>query len=1122
MPFDCRTRRILAVLAPMMRLKAVTNFPCQMAKNAALVRIRNREVCFGFDRTGRLAFLRATRHSSIGTALTHVFAVVFLLACVTGCLLAQSGNARITGLVTDSSKAIIRGAQVVAINNATGVRYPATTNTSGIFSLPSLPVGLYRIEVENQGFKSIVMPGVELHTEDVREINFEMAVGSTAETVTVNGSSTNDSPAVSMTVTREFIENMPLNGRSLQDLIQLAPGTVSAQGQYSIDDQPLYSNNFTVDGVSANLGGLNNSPQNVRGSLAGDALMQTVLGTTQSLVSVDALQEFTIQTSGYTAEYGRNPGGQAEFTTRSGTNDLHGTLFEYFRNTALDANSYQNNYFGYPQTAEHQNDFGGTLSGPLVVPRLYDGKNKTFYFLSYEGLRLLLPNVESEYVPTAAFRQWASPNALPLLDIAPLPNPTSPGNQDGCTVRDPTSGLPVACDALFAYGYSYPNNLDNFSSRFDQNVGDRLRAFVRYADTPSSIVSGAESTLTQTINTHTWTAGLTYTLSRQLINDLRFNYSHDGEQSVFGLRALGGSVLLPRTLVIPSAYDTTYAVGQAFVYVPATSIEIDGLYGGEGTIQHQYQIVDSFAWTHGLHTMKFGADWRRLTPSDTYGPYSSNVDLTQLADIQQGYATTVQIYEAAPGKPLVHNLSIYAEDQWKARARLILEYGLRWEFNPPPGASNGLYPVALTSTNLATAGVTSDTTQPYKTSYIHFAPRFGFSWNAIPSQNRPLTVRGGFGIFFDTGQAFVANSYNAQYPFIAQNPVQQTHLLLPLSAAELAPPPINTPLVLPYNNYLNVTTTDLTLPYTESWNLSVDAGLNKNNTLTVSYVGNNGRKLLYGEGYNSGPGGNPNFPSGLNVTLNAAQSSYNALQIQDHGRLVSGLDLVASFTYAHALDNDSADSTLPSWGNSGNDLRRVLNVALNYQTPAAGSRGMLRTLGHGWLVANRFSAQSGLPLEIYQTFATLPNGTQIGYFPDLEPDTRIYLHGRAADVGGNTVPGNWRLNPAAFATVPTDPTTGNPIRQGTLSPNYVRNPPFYALNTALQRRFPIAERLHLNFRAEAFNILNHPSLSNPDRNLGDSTFGELVEGGITTIGASNALYSMGSARSLQLSLKLEF
>ena len=1082
--------------------------------------------------------MRFPRHTSQLTSYLSLANVIkrsvvvsfaFVLQCYISIAFAQTDAGAVTGLVNDQSGAVVPGVTLHLVNIDKNTEQVTKTNGSGLYVFPAVQPGRYRMQIEHEGFKVVNLTDLTVNTEDHLQENIRMEVGSVSESVTVNSSTTNESPAVSMTVTREFVEDVPLNGRSFQDLIQLAPGTVSnvaGGGYFSINGQRTNSNNFTVDGVSANLGG-ELTFGGVDGGLSGSTPSQTALGTTQSLVSIDALQEFNIQTAGYTAEYGRSPGGQVQFTTRSGTNDIHGTLFEYFRNTAFDANSYQNNYNGFPKAAEHQNDFGGTFGGPLVIPKLYNGKDKTFLFVSYERLQLLTPSFESEYVPTQALRSWASTNVQPYLNSIPLPNPNSPGNQDGCTVPDPSTSLPTACDALFDYSYSSPSTLDNISVRLDQNFGRRFHVFLRYADTPSSIRSGAESLNTQQIKAHTWTAGATLNISSSLLNELRFNYSHDGEGSFVTQRVVGGSIPLARDLLIPAIYDSAYAGGSFNAYVPGSALSTNVFFSGGGTVQHQYQIVDGLTWTKGSHSLKFGVDWRRLTPTAANTDYYSVAILQGLTTVQQGYATNLFVLAGAPGKPVFDNLSLYAEDHWRIRSRLSIDYGLRWEFNPPPGPSNGYYPATLTSSDLLTASLAPDGAPPYKTSYDHFAPRFGFAWNAIPSTNHALTVRAGFGIFFDTGQQTIGAAYNGAYPFSVSGPTL-SNVPFPLTNAALAPPSLNAPLIPPYPSLNEVTSPSLTLPYTEQWNLSVDEELNSRDTLTVSYVGNEGKRLLFSGYYQPGTGIpiNPAFAGGLEFTYNGSKSTYSALQVQDRGRIANGLDFVGSFTWAHALDNASSNYggfPAPFYGNSDNDLRLVLNLALNYQTPTAGSRGWMRALTRGWVIANRFSTQSGNPFNVYQQqYVPLPDGGFQNYLPDLVPGVPIYLRGSAADVNGKPVPGNWRLNPPAFALVPTDPTTGLPVRQGTLGRNYLRGPGFYALNTAVQRSFAVHDQLHLIFRVEAFNILNHPNLNGPDTGLSDSTFGQLVGGAITTIGSPNQLYAMGAARSLQLSLKLQW
>lgn len=1051
--------------------------------------------------------------------------VVLILLNFSSRTFGQAGDASISGRVSDPAGRIVQQAEVTIKNVATNVKAVTATNEAGIYTFPSLPPGNYVLTVHKQGFQSVDLVDLKLYTQDRIERNFTFSVGSASESVTVNGGATNDSPAVSMTVDREFVEDMPLNGRSFQDLIQLSPGTVDSAYGYVFNGQRYDSNNFTVDGVSANLGGLVNHGYGSQSALSGSVLSQTALQTTQSLTSVDDLQEFKIQTSGYAAEFGRNPGGQVEFATRSGSNNVHGMLFDYLRNTDFDANSFSNDYYKVPQTPEHQNDFGGTFGGPLLIPRLYNGKDKTFFFMSYEGLRLLLPSSQQAYYPTQAFINAASPNVQPFLMAVPAPNTSTAG--DSCTVSgntiNPTglanpNGSNTPCDEEFYAGYSYPNNLDNYSGRIDQNFGRRFHGFARFADTPSSVTKGLVEKSPSIVDTHSWTAGLTTTISSALLDELRFNYSHDGEHSETLQTAYGLDVPFANSLLIPAAYNGPYAFGAYYIEVPNTKLSMSGSIANSGTVQHQYQVVDSLAWTKGVHSVKFGADWRRLTPIYSVQPYASQLDIESLNGIQKGSATYLYVTANEPGEPVFHNLSLYAQDDWRINSRLTLDYGLRWDFNPPPGPSNGFYPVALTSDDLTTTTLTTGS-QPYHTDYHSFGPRFGFAWNAVPTSRHSITVRGGFGIFYDTAQQEIAAEYENAYPFGAQS--TQTNVVLPLSGAALAPPSLSDVLKTPYPEE-QTASPNLTAPYTEQWNLSVDEALNPKNTLTVSYVGNEGKKLMYTADYNGVPG-NPDFPTILEVTGNESKSNYNALQVQDVGRILNGLDIVASFTLAHALDNASTDTSLyvPVYGNSDNDLRKVLNIALNYRSSAVGSDRLIQRVTGGWTLSNRLSAQSGLPMNINETEVLLPDHGFLYYAPNLVPGVPIYLHGTAA----NGSLDGWQLNRAAFACTTTGATsgacTGTPTGEGSLGRNYVRVPPFWSLNSSVQRALPIYEQLHLDFRVDAFNVFNHPNLEYPNTTLSSSTFGALYPDA-GTIGSANQLYAMGSPRSLQFSLKLVF
>src|SRR3981081_632942 len=341
-----------------------------------------------------------------------VLVVVLLrLLCLAIPLWCQSPTSTGNGLVRDSSGAVVPGAEIQLINEHTNMKYPARTNSDGIYSVSNLPPGTYRVQVSKAGFKTIIKPDIILNVLDARAINFDLPVGAVSETITVEGGASmvdTESAAVSTVVDRQFAENLPLNGRSFQSLIQLTPGVVLTAnngvdtGQFSVNGQRANANYWMVDGVSANIG--INASAGPGSGLAGTLGSTSVLGCRNSLVSVDAMQEFRIQTSTYAPEFGRVPGGQISIVTRSGTNQFHGGAFDYFRNDVLDANDWFADNKGLPKPQERQNDFGGTLSGPIL-------KDRTFFFFSYEGLRLRLPQTTLTTVPDATFTPGGTTNS---------------------------------------------------------------------------------------------------------------------------------------------------------------------------------------------------------------------------------------------------------------------------------------------------------------------------------------------------------------------------------------------------------------------------------------------------------------------------------------------------------------------------------------------------------------------------------------------------------------------------------------------------------------------------------------------------------------------------------------
>ena len=413
--------------------------------------------------------------------LRHAAALALALLVESAHVLpAQSTSASLTGRVIDRSKAVITGAKIAGINTGTGVEYDTASNASGDYDLPDLPPGTYRLEIEKTGFKKLIKPDVVLHVQDAFEIDFKMTVGSVTESITVEGGAplvNTESATVSTVVDRTFADNLPLNGRSFQTLIMLAPGVVVTttafddQGQFSVNGQRGDANYFTVDGVSADFGVTGYFPLVQAGGGALPAF--SAQGGTNSLVSADAMEEFRIQTSSFAPEFGRTPGGQVSIITRSGTNAFHGTAFDYFRNDVLDANDWFNGYTNnppLPKAQERQNDFGGVLGGPIV-------RDKAFFFFSYEGLRLRQPSTQETAVPDPVSRQNAPASIQPFLNAFPIANGPELGN-----------GL-----ARFNASYSDPSSLDATSIRADQVINDKTTLFGRYDYSPSNVDERAPS-----------------------------------------------------------------------------------------------------------------------------------------------------------------------------------------------------------------------------------------------------------------------------------------------------------------------------------------------------------------------------------------------------------------------------------------------------------------------------------------------------------------------------------------------------------------------------------------------------------------------------------------------------
>jgi len=1047
-----------------------------------------------------------------------------LLFSSSGSVVAQSPDGSITGIVLDPDTKSIAGAEIIAVNDLTGVKYVTATNTDGIYSLPNLPPGPYRIQVSKVGFKAIIKPDIVLNVQDALSINFKLPIGASSVTVTVEGgaSSINTTDAaVSTVVDRQFAENLPLNGRSFQSLINLAPGVVVTSsnyadgGQFSVNGQRPSSNYWMVDGVGANIGVGVNATLYPGNGLSGALGSFSAMGGTNSLVSVDAMQEFRIQTSTYAPEFGRTPGGQISIATRSGTNQFHGSLFDYFRNDVLDANDWFANYNRLPKPEERQNDFGGTVSGPIR-------KEKTFFFFSYEGLRLQLPAVGETTVPDLSARKSAIASLQPFLNAYPLPNGSD----------DPSTGI-----AQFNASYSNRSTLDAYSLRLDHKLTNAVTLFGRYAYSPSEIVlrgNGSAYSLNTVsptrITTQTATIGTTWTASPTISNDLRFNYSHVNASAYSFLDDFGGAVV-PAALPFPASISSQNGLFFLAIFSLQQGYMEDGQTGQN--LQRQINLVDAVSMQKGAHALKFGVDFRRLSP--VFGPFE--YEQAALFDTVSSAAAGQLLEGAAQSnlRPtlLFRNLGVYAQDTWRASRRLTVTYGLRWDIDFVPGSLDGPKFPAVTGFNLADlsnlalapAGV-----PPYPTTYGNVAPRVGGAYVLRESQSAETVVRGGFGVFYDLASSQFGTIIGTNhYPF--GNVAFQLGGTFPLDAAAAAPPPIVPP------NAANQGTLygfdpHLELPYTLEWNVAVEQGLGKGQSVSLSYVGANGRRLLQTVGV-IGPNANL---GGAELVTGLGDSDYNAAQVQFQRRLTNGLQALASYTFSHSIDTGSAGSdavasnalvpTAVAGSNRGPsdfDIRHAFSAALTYDLPAPRANRFARTLLRGWSTENSILARSAAPVTVTDAqLGELPNGFTGAVRPDLVPGQPLYLY-------GPQYPGGKAFNPAAFAAPPVDPTTGLPLREGNLGRNALRGFGATQWDFAIHRDFPIRESLLLQFRAELFNVLNHPNFGPPSGSFGAGGFGlstqvlsQSLNNGNLGAGAFSPLYQIGGPRSVQLALKLKF
>ncbi|HEY2423857.1 MAG TPA: TonB-dependent receptor, partial [Chthoniobacterales bacterium] len=613
-----------------------------------------------------------------------------------------------------------------------------------------------------------------------------------------------------------------------------------------------------------------------------------------------------------------------------------------------------------PKSQEHQNDFGGVIGGPIR-------RDKTFFFFSYEGLRLRQPSTMETIVPDVASRQQATTAIQPYLNAYPIPNGAALG-----------AGL-----AQFNASYSNPSTLDAVSIRLDQVINAKTSLFARYNYSPSSIEQrgpplafGAVLSTMEfaSYSAQTFTVGLTEIINQKMSNEVRANYSNSRARITYSLDHFGGADPVPDSVRFPAGFSSTNS-SFTFTIVGAGQFA-DGNFGTDE--QRQFNLIDNLSVTKASHQLKFGMDYRWLSPFSSRGPYGQLAEFSGMSTAPGGAlsnpATALFADSLAHQSDalLSQNFSLYGQDIWKITPRVTLTYGLRWDLNPPVKGKNFANdPFTVERlTHPSTLTLAPRGTPLYKTTYGNVAPRLGLAYQLSGNSNWGSVLRGGVGVFYDLGSGSLGG-VSSFFPYSATKVISLAPF--PLSPQDAAPPVLT--LNPPFLN-LFVADPNLKLPRTYEWNIALEQSLGGNQSLSVTYVGAVGRDLLHSTVLNPASAGNPDFDF-VFLTDNTATSDYHALQLKFQQRISKGLQALASYTFSHSIDIASTDAafayldppgsvTNPNVdrGDSDFDIRHSFTAAVVYDVPTLRTHHVMNhILGH-WSLDSFVIIRSAPPVDI--------------------------------------------------------------------------------------------------------------------------------------------------------------
>jgi hypothetical protein len=868
----------------------------------------------------------------------------------------QDIHGSISGTVTDSSGAVAPNVQVQVINANTGVvGFQGVTNASGIYAAPSLPVGSYRVIVEAPGFKKAEIRGINLQVDQRVRVDVTLSPGEVAETVTVVGEGLGtleaESSSMGSTINTSQVKDLPMPNRNIFNLLTLVGGVSSGgaatgvnPSQLSINGSRTLNSEFTVDGVSV-----------VSGSTGG----------VQRVPSTEAVREFRVLTSGYTAEYGRTSGGYVSVITDSGTNQLHGSLYEYFRNEKLNANNFFNNLRGQRRQTDRFNQFGGKLGGPVWIPKFYDGRDRTFFFFNYEGLRRRAPFNNQSTIPVAAYRAGdfsASPvavfdavgnvvfpgNRIPAsrLDTAAvkimglLPAPNSPGTPDVANGRTTNN---------FLNSGSVGTTDNQYTFRGDHNVGSKARLFGRFSH--FRVFSPSAATIPGPLNN---AVGDSLTTGYQISTGWTHIWTPAVITEFWGGFQRQNPAIDPPTLGINvrdvfGIERSSFAAAPRFATSGWATLGInDNTYRRQ--IDNNFQYSFALTWTRGNHVIKTGAQVRKnqfnvFNPGGAFaGVYNFNGELSSpqrvggnpihaLSDFLQGYvqASNYDLPQPITGRRNT-NMGTFIQDDWKVSRRLTVNVGVRHEYESAMTMSNNIYSrIDTVSGRLLVANQNADRALNLKPARWNFAPRVGFAY----SLDDKTVIRSAFGTFYsqifsNLGGIVLYPGFTVaqQFPDLGVGVAQPFRLRegMPLVAVQDFNDPFLVERVATPANPLNASAQfgEINpMPRSLQWNFGIQREIMRGTVVDVSYVGTRGLNLPLSLTFNPIPFERGDelarIGTGLanqqarpipylgnnNAFVHAGTSSYHSVQGKAARQYARGFGWTATYTFSKSMDDGS-------------------------------------------------------------------------------------------------------------------------------------------------------------------------------------------------------------------------